>query len=159
MTNFAPGDRWQRIGTERAVRSVWTVTWEAGEDWGQVHSKYFVLLCLFVCLFVCFCLCIFRLCFVGDKLRGQRRKQWERERVTWDQALFFIIIIFFFLLLCFFGSRGKKSKVVSSRERHKGIIRRGHDLRLGSERQTTAETEQSLYPLAPSPPFSRLTTV
>ena len=78
MTNFAHGDRWQRIGTERAVRSVWTVTWEAGEDWGQVHSNYFVLLCLFVC----FCLCIFRLCFVGDKLRGQRRKQWERERET-----------------------------------------------------------------------------
>ena len=53
--------------------------------------------------------------------------------------------IFFFLLLCFFGSRGKKSKVVSSRERHKGIIGRGHDLRLGSERQTTAETEQSSF--------------
>ena len=57
--------------------------------------------------------------------------------------LFYFFI--FFLLLCFFGSRGKKSKVVSSRERHKGIIGRGHDLRLGSERQTTAETEQSSF--------------
>ena len=39
-----------------------------------------------------------------------------------DQALFF------FLLLCFFGSRRR----ASSRERHKGIIGRGHDLRLRS---------------------------
>ena len=58
-----------------------------------------------------------------------------------------VIFFLFFLclLLCFFGSRAKKSKVVSSRERHKGIIGRGHDLRLGSERQTTAETEQSSF--------------
>ena len=43
-----------------------------------------------------------------------------------------VIIIcfkFIFLLLCFFGSRGKKI-TPSSRERHKGTIGRGHDLRL-----------------------------
>ena len=41
--------------------------------------------------------------------------------LTWDQGLFF-------LLLCFSGSRAR----ASSRERHKGIIGRGHDLRLRS---------------------------
>ena len=35
--------------------------------------------------------------------------------------------VIFFLLLCFFGTRGKKN---NARERHKGIIGRGHDLRL-----------------------------
>ena len=41
-----------------------------------------------------------------------------------------VLFFLFVLLLCFFGSRGKQI-TPSSRERHKGLIGRGHDLRLG----------------------------
>ena len=62
--------------------------------------------------------------------------------LTWDQALFYFIL--FFLLLCFFCSRGKKI-MPSSHERHKGIIGRGHDLRLSTSLNTdvysTLETQ------------------
>ena len=70
-----------------------------------------------------------------------RRKARRRQQSVCDKqtgtvegnlrsgVLFFLFS--FFLLLCFFGSRGKKS----SRERHKGLIGKGHDLRLSGRRR------------------------
>ena len=55
--------------------------------------------------------------------------------LTWDQAFFFIIFsLFASLLLCLEG----KKITPSSRERHKGIIGRGHDLRLRGTRKLEA---------------------
>ena len=55
-------------------------------------------------------------------------------------------VIIFFLLLYFFGSRGKKI-TPSSRESHKGIIGRGHDLRLFERRITRAINHINHYPV------------
>ena len=44
-------------------------------------------------------------------------------------VILFYYCYYYYFLFWFFGSRGKKI-TPSSRERHKGIIGRGHDLRL-----------------------------
>ena len=59
----------------------------------------------------------------ADKLLG--RAGVSRECLTCDQAF----LLFFFFLK---GGRGERKKEItpSSRERHRGIIGRGYDLRL-----------------------------